>query len=243
MVISVLVHLFVFFSFGLLLQLHTPLPEARKTKNLEVRLTQSLPPKIQPKPGRKLLTIPAPAQIKVAQPTVQNPPDGVQQLSAQVVQQSPTPAAEVAGVGFPSAVATPWSGRIRADNSLFRARSSQQDAARTYYQQSMEAQARQQSEQQAQFMMMQLQQFLATRLDVRPVATGKCLLARIDGIVNNRLVCDSPALYEVLYKDEQNVAGMLLALRGMGKMLNGFSAELRAERLGILLIYGELENQ
>lgn len=64
-----------------------------------------------------------------------------------------------------------------------------------------------------------------------------------DGFIDSRLICDSPALYKVLYKDEKNVAWMLLALRGMGEMLDGFYAGLCAERPGILLIYGELENQ
>lgn len=227
MVVSVLLHLLVFYCFGLSLQPHATKPKERPVANLEVRLIQSLPPNMPAKPGKKLPVTSAPAQFKVAQPVVQNPPDSVQ---------PPAPAAEVAGVAFPGAVATPWPSQARADNSVFRTRSAQQDAARTYHQQAMEAQARQQSEQRAQLMIPQLQQLLASRLDVQPAVTGKCMLAEKDGVVNNRLVCDSPALHQLLHKDEKNVAGMLIALRGMGKMLNGFSAEIHADRLGIILV-------
>lgn len=235
MVISVLLHLLVFFCFGLLLQLHATKPKERSAANLEVRLIQSLPPNMPAKPGKKLLVTSAPAQLKVTQPAVQNPPDSAQP-SARVAEQTPAPAAEVAGVAFPGAVATPWPSQLRADNSVFRARSAQQDAARAYHQQAMEAQVRQQSEQRAQLMIQQLQQLLANRLDVQPAVTGKCMLAEKDGVVSNRLVCDSPALHQLLYKDEKNVTGMLIALRGIGRMLNGFSAEIHADRFGIILV-------
>lgn len=238
MVISVLLHLLVFFCFGLLLELHATKPKEMSVGNLEVRLIQSLPQNMPAKPGKKLLVTSAPAQFKVAQPAVPNPPDSVQP-SAQVAEQTPAPAAEVAGVTFPGTVATPWPGQNRANNSIFHSRSLQPDAARIAYQQVMEAQARRLSEQQAQLMIQQLHQLLAKRLDVQPVVTGKCALAGTDGVAASQLVCDSPALHDALIKDEKVVTEMLAALRGMGKMLNGFSAEMRAGKPEIILIYKE----
>ncbi len=85
-------------------------------------------------------------------------------------------------------------------------------------------------------MILQLQQLLAKRLDVHPVEMGKCMLAESGGGVNHKMVCDSPALYEVLSKDEKIVVEMLMALREMGRMLKGFSAGIRAEKLEIQLI-------
>lgn len=119
---------------------------------------------------------------------------------------------------------------------LFHARPSRQDITPTYYQQTIESQFRQRSEQQAQIMILQLQQLLAKRLDVHPVEMGKCMLAESGGGVNHKMVCDSPALYEVLSKDEKIVVEMLMALREMGRMLKGFSAGIRAEKLEIQLI-------
>lgn len=242
MAISLLLHLLVIFSFDLLPRPHTVVPKEETVSSLNVRLAQ-LPPKIkQPKPNRKLLAARTPAQNKIPQAPIQDTPVSAPQTITQVVEKSPPHADDVTGVSFPSAVATPWPIQDRANNSIFHARSSQQDAARIAYQQAMGAQARQRSEQQAQHMMVQLHQLLVKLLDAEPDVTGKCALAGTDGVLANQLVCDAPALHEVLSKDEKAVAVMLIALRGMGKMLNGFSAEIRADKPEIILAYKEQIN-
>lgn len=239
MAFSLLTHMLVLFSFGLLLQFHATIPE-RKVENLEVRLSQLLPPKVQPKPAKQLLATPAPAQFKVAQVPVQKTPDNIAKPPAPIVEQAPPATGEVEGVAFPSAVATPFPGQIRSSNPFLSARTSQQDAQRTYYQQAMEAQARQRSEMQAQLMIQQLQQMLTKTLDVEPPVKGKCMLVESDGGISNRLKCDSSALYEVLYKEQKDVAGILNALRGMGRVFNGFTAEIRKDKPAITLIIEEL---
>jgi len=171
-------HILVLFSFGLLMQFHAIIPQERKVENLQVRLVQLLPPKVQTKPAKQLLST--------------------------------------------------------------NARAAQQDAARTYYLQAMEAQAKQRSEMQAQLMIKQLQQMLAKRLDVEPLVTGKCILVETDSGVSTRLKCDSSALYEVIYKDLKDVAEMLIVLRGTGRMFNGFTAEIRKDKPAITLISQEL---
>ncbi|MBI3481170.1 MAG: hypothetical protein HY016_12590 [Nitrosomonadales bacterium] len=215
MAISVLVHLCAFFALAALLQFHISPPV--EPGKLEVRLAPSLPPPLPAKPVKPLLATHASAPFAVA-PTS-------------------SAAAEVTGVAFPAAVATAWSGANGASNSPFGAHSFRQDAAP--YQRAMEEQTRQRSEQQAQLMMLQLQQLLAQRLDVHPVETGRCMLAESAEGASHKMSCDSPALDEVLSKDGKMVAEMLIALRGMGHMLKGFSAELRQEKPAIMLIYDE----
>lgn len=239
MAISLLVHLFVFFCFSLLLHRHTALPKETIVGNLNVRLAQQSSKIEPPKPGKKLLSTRTPAQYKTVQATIQDPPVSVPQPTAQAAEKSPPSADGVTGVAFPGAVATPWSGPIGASNSIFHASSLQPDAARIAYQQAMEAQARQQSEQHAQHIMVQLHQLLSKLLDAQPAATGACALAGTDVVVAKQFVCDSPALHEALSKDEKTIAGMLVALRKMGKMLNGFSVEMRTEKPEIMLSYKE----
>lgn len=72
-------------------------------------------------------------------------------------------------------------------------------------------------------MMHQLQQMLAKLLDVKPVLTGKCVLAETDTGLKNGLQCDSAALQKLVHNDQHSVAGMLLVLRRMGRELSGFS--------------------
>ena len=242
MVISLLLHLLVIFSFDLLPRPHTDVPKEKIVSSLDVRLAQ-LPPKIkQPRPSKKLLTSRAPAQHKIPQAPIQDKPVSAPQSTAQSMEKSPPSADGATGVVFPNAVATPWPVQNRVSNSIFHASSLQQDAARIAYQQAMEAQARQQSEQQGQHMVVQLQQLLAKLLDAEPDVTGKCALAGTDGVLANQLVCDSPALHEALSKDEKTVTEMLVALSGIGKMLNGFSAEMRTDRPEIILTYKEYIN-
>lgn len=236
MVISLLAHALVFIFLGLVLRFDTTLAKQRVVGRLEVRLSQSLLPKAQAAPDNKLLVTTAPAPNKISQARIKNPPDSVPEPSTQAVEQAPAPKGDVGGVAFPSAVATPWAGQIRSNNPLFQSRPPQQDAARIYQQQAVEAQARLQSVQRAQVVILQLQQLLARRLDVQPVVTGKCMLAEPGADTNDLLVCDSPALYEVINKDEKTVAAMLSALREMGSLLSGFSAEIHADLLGIILV-------
>lgn len=223
MVFSMLLHMLVFYSFIFLLQLNKPKPEEKKATNLQVRLVQPLPPKVQTKPGIKLLSAPTSSEFKVAQTPTKPIPDANQKRPAPIVAQAAPAAEEVEGIAFPSAIATPFPGTNRARNSIFNARSSQQNAARTYHQQAMEAQTRQRTEQQAQLVMGQLQQMLTKLLDVEPALTGKCVMAETDTGLKNGLQCDSAALQKLVHNDQLSVAGMLLMLNGMGLKLSGFS--------------------
>jgi hypothetical protein len=100
----------------------------------------------------------------------------------------------------------------------------------------MEAQARQRTEYQAQHILQQLQQLLAKELDVSPAVSGTCKLSEPGKSTNIHLACNSPALYAVIARNEMNIVGMLVALRGMGKMINGFSAEHHSDKLNIILL-------
>lgn len=235
MAISLMAHVLVFFFFGLLLRLDTFIAKHKMAGNLEVRLSLTPPTQSQPLPGNKLLASPAPARLKIAQPNIKSPPDMVPQPSTQSVEQAPSQG-KIGGVAFPGAVASPLPAKISSNNPFFQSRSPRQDTARTYHQQSMEAQATEQSAQRAQAMIQQLQQLLSRRLDVQPAVTGKCMLAEPVPDTNGLLVCDSPALYEAINKDEKIVAAMLAALREMGSLLSGFSAEIRAGQLSIILV-------
>ncbi|MDH4233563.1 MAG: hypothetical protein OEV15_00300 [Gallionella sp.] len=236
MTLSLLAHALVFFAFDLLLRLDTTIAKQRIAGSLEVRLSQAFPPKAETESGNKLLTSSAPAPIKIARPKVKKTPVRAPKPAAQIVEQSLALESEVGGIAFPSAVATPLPGQPRMGNPFFQLRSAQQNAAQTYQQQAMEAQARMQSAQHAQIVIVQLQQLLAKQLDVQPAVAGKCMLAETGSDTSDLLVCDSPALYEVINKDEKTVAAMLSALREMGSLLRGFSAEIHADRLGITLV-------
>jgi hypothetical protein len=233
--LSLLLHFFVFFSLSLLLKMNTPAAKNPRVNILEVRFSHPAPPQSQPRPVNQLLTTAKPAPYKVDQANISKTP---LPLPAETVIEQPAPAVE--GVAFPAAIATPFQGQARSRNPFsLRAQDAQQNAARTYYQQTMAAQARQHTEFQAQLIVQQLQQILGKALDVEPLVTGKCMLVESAGDLSNRLKCDSSALYELLHKEQKDVAGMLIALRGMGRILNGFSAEKQAGKLGITLINEE----
>lgn len=233
--ISLLAHVLVFFLFGLLLRLDTSIAKQKISGSLDVRLSLTPPSKSQPLPGNKLLASPAPARLKIAQPDIKSPPDMAPQPSTQLVEQAPSQN-KTGGVAFPGAVATPFPAKTSSSNPFFQSRSPRQDIARTYHQQSMEAQASEQSAQRTQAVIQQMLQLLYRRLDVQPVVTGKCMLVEQGPDTNGMLVCDSPALYEVINKDEKAVAAMLAALREMGSLFSGFSAEIRAGQLTIILV-------
>lgn len=233
--ISLLAHVLVFFLFGLLLRLDTSIAKQKIAGNLDVRLSLTPPSKSRPMPGNKLLASPAPARLKIAQPDIISPPDIAPQPSTQPVEQAPSQS-KTGGIAFPGAVATPFPAKTSSSNPFFQSRSPRQDIARTYHQQSMEAQASEQSAQRTQAVIQQMLLLLYRRLDVQPVVTGKCMLAGQGPDTNGLLACDSPALYEVISKDEKAVAAMLAALREMGSLLSGFSAEIRAGQLTIILV-------
>lgn len=232
MVFSLLLHSLVFFSVILLIQFNKIKPEEeKKAASLQVRLAQLLPPKVQPKPGIKLLSTLAPAPFKIAQAPVQTPPDNTPKPPAPVDEQAAPAAGKVEGVSFPGSVATPFAGQAHTSNPFsMQARGAQQEAARAYYQRGLEAQSRQRSEFQAQLMLQQLQQLLSKQLDVEPAVSGKCVLVEAADSVNHRLKCDSSALYEVISNNQKNVVAMLVALRGMGRIFNGFSVEIHKNK-------------
>jgi hypothetical protein len=111
---------------------------------------------------------------------------------------------------------------------------------RTYHPQEKAALANHHSEIQAQLMIQQLQQMLAKRLDVIPLVFGKCVLVESEDDATNKLKCDSSALHEVIYKEQQNVAEALIALRETGRLFNGFSVEIHHEKPIVTLNFGEL---
>jgi len=227
MALSLLTPLLVFFSINFFLLFHPSTPK-KDTGKLEVRLAQPLPQKALPRQHIKLLTTPAPAPFKVAQSPVQHPPVIAPPLPTPVTEPAPPAAEKVTGITFPGSIASPFPGQARTSNPFsMQARGAQQEAARAYYQQAMEAQARQRAEFQAQLMLQQLQQLLAKLLDAEPAVSGRCVLAESGDNVNHGLKCDSSALYEVLYKEKRNIAGMLIALREMGRATTGFTVQAR----------------
>lgn len=237
MAISLLLHLLAFFSISFLLLFQPKPPQEIKSLPLEVRLAQPHPPKARPIPKEKLLTTPTNDSFKVAQALAQKPPVIAPTPPAPVIEPMPPAAEQVTGIALPGSIPTPFPVQGRSNNSPFQARSAQQDAARTYYQQVQAAQERQRTEFQAQLMTQHLQQMLAQILDVQPLVSGKCELVQPDNAQRYRLKCDSSALYETISKDEKNVVDMFIALRGMGKIFNGFSAGEEAGKPRTSLIY------
>lgn len=236
MSISLLTHLLVLFSVSVLLRLHAPVPQITTVKVLEVRLSPQTPAKTHSVPNQTLLTNKAPTQFKVPQSNNKELTKRIPQLAPPIAENPSAKSDEVGGIAFPGAITTPFQGERRSINSLFHPPPSQQNAAQNYYQQAMEAQARQRAEYQARLIMQQLHQLLLKELDVEPAVSGKCKLIEPTENNNTQLMCDSPALYEVISKNEMNVVGMLVALRQMGNMINGFSAEHPSEKLSITLI-------
>lgn len=234
---SLLIHVFAFFSLSFFLQFHLLIPVKNKTGKLEVRLAQTRPSKVQHRSTHKLLSTAKPSPFKVKQAPIQNPP--VIAPPEPVVEHAPQTIEGVAGIAFPGSIATPFPGQGRSNNSLFQPRIAQQNAAQTYLQQAMEAQARQRSEQQAQLLLQQLHQMLTKLLDAQAAVSGKCVLAESGESQKNILKCDSTALHEALNRDQQNVAWMLITLRGMGSNINGFSVERSPDKSGILFIHEE----
>ena len=230
--ISVLLHLFVFFSLSYLLQLHIKTPANTPVDILEVRFSPLQKIVAQPKIEKRVLTRDVNPQFKITQPDAKKIVEHVQQPPVPVTEAATPP---TQGIALPGAIAMPWQLPSRSSNSAFPPTSPQQNAERNYYQQAMEAQARQRNEYQARLIMQQLQQLLARVLDVKPAVEGTCNIGDIAAGTNPQLECDPPALYEVIAKTQMDVIGMMLVLRGMGKMINGFSAEYQKERLQILL--------
>lgn len=233
--ISLLAHVLVFFFFGLLPRLDTSIAKQKIAGTLDVRLSLTPPSKSRPLPGNKLLASPAPARPKIAQTNIKSPPDIAPQPSTQPVEQAPSQG-KTGGIAFPGAVATPFPAKTSSSNPFFQSRPPRQDIARTYHQQSMEAQASEQSAQRTHAVIQQMLQLLYRRLGVQPAVSGKCMLAGQGPDTNGRLVCDSAALHEVINEDEKAVAAMLAALREMGSLLSGFSAEIRAGQLTIIFV-------
>lgn len=231
--LSVLLHLLAGFFIGLLLQAKAITPAKPKSDILEVSFAQ--PARPHTRTAKPVLTATRPAPFKVDQENIQKTPQPL--ITVPVVAQ-PAPATEtVQGVAFPGAIASPFPGQARNSNPFsIQARGAQQEAARAYYQQAMEAQARQRAEFQAQLMLQQLQQLLANLLDAEPAVSGRCVLAESGDNANYGLKCDSSALYEVLYKEKRNIAGMLIALRGMGRAISGFTIE-SSKNNSIISIY------
>lgn len=223
--LSVLLHLLAVFFIGLLLQTKAITPAKLKPDTLEVSFAQAARPHTPARISKQILTATGPAPFKVDQANIQKTP---QPLTVPVVAQ-PAPVKEtVEGVAFPGAIVSPFPGQARASNPFsMQARGAQQEAARAYYQQALEAQARQRAEFQAQLIVQQLQQLLAKLLDAEPAVSGRCVLAESGDNVNHGLKCDSSALYEVLYKEKRNIAGMLIALREMGRATTGFTVQAR----------------
>lgn len=223
MAISLLLHLFGFFSISFILLLQPIPPKEFKNLQLEVRLTQPYPLKSQAVPRKKLLTTVTNNSFKVAEVPVQIPPVVTPTPLTPAVEPASPATEQISGIALPGSIPTPFPVQGRSNNSLFQSRPTRQNAANSYQQQAMEAQTRQRTEQQAQLVMHQLQQTLAKLLDVKPVLTGKCVLAETDTGLKNGLQCDSAALQKLVHNHQQSVAGMLLVLRRMGRELSGFS--------------------
>lgn len=231
--LSVLLHLLVFFSFSVLLQINVSKPDKTRPEGLQVSFAQAAHPQPPTKHSKQILTTTSLAPFAVDQANSKKPPQAL--TTVPVIAQSSPATETVEGVAFPGAISSPFPGQARNSTPFsIQARGAQQEAARAYYQQALEAQARQRTEFQSRQLLQQLHQLLAKALDAEPGVSGNCTL-----IENNRLKCDSSALYEVLSKDQKNIAGMLSALRGMGRMINGFAVERRLEKPGIIFTFKE----
>jgi len=228
---SIFAHVLALFLLSLLVSLRSHLAQISQVDVFEVRLSPPATAKLKPETGQKLLAVKTTAQLKISQTEKKLLPDKRSKLAPPVQEKSPANSGEVAGVTFPAAAAPSFQVGQRSINSLFHAPTTQQNSARIYYQQVMEAQARQQTEFQTQLIVQHLQQLLSQELNIKPAVFGKCNLNE-----DNKLMCDSPALYQAIAKNEMNIAQMIIALRGMGKAINGFSADNRADGLSINLI-------
>jgi hypothetical protein len=239
MAFSLLLHLLVIFLIGLFLQ--PPTPVLKQIETLEVRLSPTISPKARHQEKLAVLTSKAPVPFKIEQADkkIQETPSPIS--NAEIEPPSP-PSNEIRGIAMPGAIALPWQGQTNSINSPFHPPPSQQNVARIYYQRAMEAQTKLQSEQQAQLIIQQLHQLLAKKLAVDPVATGKCIFAENDDGTNLRLSCGTSALYEVLYKEQNTIASMFIALRRLGHEFSGFSAETISDKLQIKLINKDSES-
>lgn len=182
-----------------------------------------------------MLTTPINDTFKISEAPVQNPHVVTPSLPAPIIEPSPSATEQVSGIALPGSIPTPFPLPGRANNSLFQARSAQQDATRAYYQQVQEARERQRTEFQAQHMTQHLQQMLSKILEVQPVPNGKCEMVQEDSTNRYQLKCDSSALYEIVSKDEKNLVDLFIALRDMGRDINGFSISAEAGKPRISL--------
>ena len=233
MAFSMLFHLLVILLIGLFLQ--PPTPVLKQIETLEVRLSPAIPPKAQHQEKLAVLTSKAPVPFKIEQADkkIQETPSPIP--NPEIEPPSP-PGNEIKGIAMPGAIALPWQGQAKSVNSPFHLQPSQQDIARNYYQKAMELQARRQTEQQAQIIIQQLHQLLARQLHVEPAVTGTCELVEYNAGNSHKLSCGTSALYEVLYKDQNTITAMLIALRGLGHEYSGFSVESNSDKLQIKLL-------
>lgn len=208
------------------------MPPLTPVSVLEVRFSQLHQTVALPKLEKHLLTREVNPQFTITQPETKKIADRVPQPPVPLNETPPPP---MQGVALPGAIAMPWQLPGRSSNSAFHPVSPQQNAERNYYQQAMEAQARQRNEYQSHLIMQQLQQLLASVLDVKPAVEGTCNIGDVAAGTNPQLECDSPALYEVISKTQMDAIGMMLALRGMGTRINGFTAKIQAAKLLIML--------
>lgn len=89
------------------------------------------------------------------------------------------------------------------------------------------------SKQKRQVLTLQLKHLLAKLLDVDPIVTGSCFFIKAEENDNHRLKCDSSALYEVLYKNQRQIAAALIDLHETDLTTSGFSAELVSSKIKI----------
>lgn len=218
-----------------MIHFHQTKPQETKVPILEVRLAHFTPAIVHAESSKTLLTRKSPAQFKVAQANSKHPSDTLPNPVTPATNTPPSASGGVEGISFPSSVTTPFQGSQRSISSLFHPPSAQQEASRNYYQQAMEAQARQQTGNQSRLIMQQLQQLLTRVLNVNPTVEGTCNITETSVGKNAQLACDSPALYEVIAKTQMDIVGMLEALRNMGTRINGFTAEIQADKLHIQL--------
>lgn len=220
--ISLLLHLLAFLFIHYYIT-HYNKSVAPKSVPLVVQLQHLEPPGAHSSNTKKLITVSVPSPLKIS--PIQQPAtisaDPPKPVISKITSTHPE---KITGIAMPGKVATPFSGFQAEGNTFFQTRHSQQEIARTYYQQSIEAQARLKNEQQAHILVMQLQQMLRMRLEANPSVTGTCILVDTASNVAH-LKCDSASLYEQIRKEERSVIGILNLLRNMGKNYKGFTAE------------------
>jgi hypothetical protein len=232
--ISLLLHILVF-AFLLYYLAHGNKSVQPNSSPMVIQLQHLQPSSALVSNTKKIISVPALSPIKIPSP-VQQPSDiSADSVAPSAKVSSSEQTEKITGIAMPGKINSGFSGFQAEGNAFSQASHSQQDIARSNYQQMIEAQARLKSAQQSQNLLMQLQQTLRKRLDSKTAATGTCNLIGSETHAPH-LKCDSVILYGQIRNDEQNLLGMFKLLRNMGNSYSGFKTERLEGNLHIFIL-------